>query len=122
MPDDFFIPEQCRLSTSETSRELDSHTISEFGIDGFTLMEMAASGAASHIGELEGNNQTGLYLCGKGNNAGDALAVARYLINTRNHSVSRSFLFWEMMISPVMRPQPQPSEKIARSRGKDPVF
>jgi ADP-dependent NAD(P)H-hydrate dehydratase / NAD(P)H-hydrate epimerase len=92
MPDDFFIPEQCRLSTSETSRELDSHTISEFGIDGFTLMEMAASGAASHIGELEGNNQTGLYLCGKGNNAGDALTVARYLINTRNHSVSIFFV------------------------------
>lgn len=93
MPDDLSIPESCRLYTAEKSRELDSHTINEFGIDGFTLMELAASGAAKYIGDKEGIKRSGLYVCGKGNNAGDALAVARYMVNTLRHSLTVCFLF-----------------------------
>ncbi len=80
------IPLECKLFTAEQSRSADQKTISDFGIDGFTLMEIAASGAAGLIQELQKNNKKGLFICGKGNNAGDALAVARYLINDAGHS------------------------------------
>lgn len=60
------------------SREIDQRTINEAGIDGFTLMEIAGSSAAKLL--LQEKQLThGIYLCGKGNNAGDALVVARYL-------------------------------------------
>jgi len=71
--------------TSEQCRELDEKTISEFGIDGFTLMETAAMQAARFIGEREGINKRGLFICGKGNNAGDALAAVRYLVQEYQH-------------------------------------
>src|SRR5699024_3610773 len=67
------------LLTAEQSREVDRRTIEETGIPGFTLMEVAGSSAAESILTKEGNLSHGLYLCGKGNNAGDALVVARYL-------------------------------------------
>ncbi len=94
------IPKQNRLADSNQSRELDQLTINEFGIDGFTLMEIAANGAATHIKKMEGANRKGLYLCGKGNNAGDALAVARYLANDAAHSVSILFLLGNQDLSP----------------------
>ncbi|WP_234573232.1 NAD(P)H-hydrate epimerase [Rhodohalobacter sp. 614A] len=92
MTNSFSIPVECQLSTAEQSREMDSKTINEFGIDGFTLMEIAASSAASHIKNLQGNEKSGLFVCGKGNNAGDALAVARYLINDSQHKVAIWFV------------------------------
>lgn len=76
-----------RLYTADQTRRLDDRTVREFGIDGFTLMEMAAAGAANKISELHGEGSAGLYLCGKGNNAGDALAVARYLANQSHHKI-----------------------------------
>ena len=79
---------------------MDSKTISEFGIDGFTLMELAASSAAGHIKNIQGSNKTGLYICGKGNNAGDALAVARYLINDAQHKATFFFVLGDNDLSP----------------------
>ena len=76
-----------RLYTAEQTRRLDSRTVRDFGIDGFTLMELAASGAAEKISRLHSEGSTGLYLCGKGNNAGDAIAVARYLSNQSQHKI-----------------------------------
>ena len=95
-----FIPKENRLADSNQSRELDQLTINEFGIDGFTLMEIAANGAASHIQKKEGSIRKGLYLCGKGNNAGDALAVARYLANDAGHSIKLLFLLGDEDLSP----------------------
>jgi NAD(P)H-hydrate epimerase len=79
---------------------MDSKTITEFGIDGFTLMELAASSAAEHIKNLQIPNKTGLYICGKGNNAGDALAVARYLINDAQHKIVLFFVLGDDDLSP----------------------
>lgn len=93
------IPPYNRLFLSEQARELDRQTISDFGIDGFTLMEIAASGAARRIASMQGEHRTGLFLCGKGNNAGDALAVARYLVNEQNHSATILLLFGENGLS-----------------------
>lgn len=62
-------------------READRQTIEEFGIPGFTLMETAGRGAADAIehryGTIAGKKVT--FFCGKGNNGGDGLVVARVL-------------------------------------------
>ncbi len=73
------IPHSYQLFTAQGSRELDERTISEFGIDGFTLMEIAGTRAADFILNIIEPESSGLFLCGKGNNAGDALVVARTL-------------------------------------------
>ncbi|MDZ7718623.1 MAG: NAD(P)H-hydrate epimerase [Balneolaceae bacterium] len=100
MADKLNIPVDCKLSTAEQSREMDSKTINEFGIEGFTLMELAASSAAGHIRSLRGDEKKGLYICGKGNNAGDALAAARYLINDAQHSAMFFFVLGDDDLSP----------------------
>lgn len=68
------------LLDSELSREVDRKTISKMGIEGFTLMEIAGLSAAKHLLQAHENLSHGVYLCGKGNNCGDALVVARYLM------------------------------------------
>ena len=68
------------LHTASETRELDRYTIEDFGIDGITLMELAGTQAAQDINEYVQAGWKGIFLCGKGNNAGDALVVARYLI------------------------------------------
>lgn len=100
MPDKISIPVECKLSTAEQSRSMDSKTINEFGIDGFTLMELASSSAAEHIKKLQGTGKSGLFICGKGNNAGDALAAARYLINDTRHNATFFFVLGDDDLSP----------------------
>ncbi len=84
------IPHSYQLFTAEGSRKLDEGTISEFGIDGFTLMEIAGTRAADFILQRIEPGTHGLFICGKGNNAGDALVVARIL---SEHSIQCSVLF-----------------------------
>lgn len=73
------IPHQYQLFTAQESRELDERTISEFGISGFTLMEIAGTRAADFMMETVEPKSRALICCGTGNNAGDALVVARIL-------------------------------------------
>lgn len=68
------------LLNAGLSQEIDRRTIKEMGIDGFTLMEVAGSSAAKMLLRDDPDLSHGVYLCGKGNNGGDALVVARYLI------------------------------------------
>ncbi|NGP88407.1 NAD(P)H-hydrate dehydratase [Fodinibius halophilus] len=68
------------LLTSELSQEIDQKTIQNIGIDGFTLMEVAGKSASQLLLDQYSELSNGLYLCGKGNNAGDALVLARYLL------------------------------------------
>ena len=77
-----------RLTTQEQSRNLDQSTIEEFGIDSITLMEIAGKQAAETIQEHVGDEASGVFVCGKGNNAGDAFVAARYLAETAGHSVT----------------------------------
>lgn len=74
------VPFSFYLSSAEQSRHTDRRTIEEFGIDGFTLMEVAGTRAADFIRSHFDRDSRGLILCGKGNNAGDALVVSRLLI------------------------------------------
>lgn len=68
------------IATSEESQNIDTRTINEFGIDGFTLMETAGYASARELLDEVSEGNHGLFFCGKGNNAGDALVVARYLV------------------------------------------
>ncbi|MEL7832567.1 NAD(P)H-hydrate dehydratase [Fodinibius sp. Rm-B-1B1-1] len=77
------------LFDADLSQEIDQRTIEEMGIDGFTLMEIAGSSAAKILLE-KSDLKHGLYLCGKGNNAGDALVIARYLLQ---HNVEATLVF-----------------------------
>lgn len=84
------IPHQYQLFTAAQSRELDRRTIEEFGIDGFTLMEIAGTRAADFILSKIDTQARGLVVCGRGNNAGDALVVARIL---SEHGINLDILF-----------------------------
>ncbi len=63
-------------------RELDRLCIEEYGIPGIVLMENAGRGAAEHLRrELRSNKERVVFLCGPGNNGGDAFVAARHLHN-----------------------------------------
>ncbi|RNC83694.1 MAG: NAD(P)H-hydrate dehydratase [Balneola sp.] len=93
------IPHSYQLFTAQSSRELDERTISEFGIDGFTLMEIAGTRAADFILQTIESQHSGLFLCGKGNNAGDALVVAR-ILSEAGISCTIYFVFGTENLSP----------------------
>jgi NAD(P)H-hydrate epimerase len=77
------------LFNAALSQKVDRRTTEEMEIDGFTLMEMAGSSAAKIL--LQQKELThGVYLCGKGNNTGDALVVARYLLQ---HNINATIVF-----------------------------
>jgi NAD(P)H-hydrate epimerase len=88
MPDDRSTPPPDApappLLTAAAMREADRFTIDEYGIPSFTLMESAGRGCAEAIeaayGPLDGASV--VVLCGKGNNGGDGLVVARRLVAT----------------------------------------
>ncbi|MFO8100516.1 MAG: NAD(P)H-hydrate dehydratase [Salinibacter sp.] len=67
--------------TADAMRKADRYTMEEFGLPSPTLMEAAGRGCAERIqeayGPLDGTPVT--ILCGKGNNGGDGLVVARRL-------------------------------------------
>ena len=75
------------LVTPEQMRELDRRTIDEANIPGTTLMERAGSGVVTHLlqhyGSLKGKKV--VVYCGKGNNGGDGLVVARLLQDKGAH-------------------------------------
>ncbi|GIV59966.1 MAG: bifunctional NAD(P)H-hydrate repair enzyme Nnr [Rhodothermaceae bacterium] len=67
--------------TAEAMRAADQFTIETFGLPGLTLMETAGRGAAACIATRFGplRNRRVVIFCGKGNNGGDGLVVARVL-------------------------------------------
>lgn len=73
------IPAAYTIATAEQSRHIDSITVNQAGISSFTLMEVAGSSAARSLLHQLQPGSHGVFLCGKGNNGGDALVVARYL-------------------------------------------
>ena len=73
------IPSNFRLATSSQAKSIDARTIEEAGVSGPMLMEVAGAKAAEHILLTAPLARNALIVCGKGNNAGDALVAARYL-------------------------------------------
>lgn len=76
------IPIRYRLFSAEESGALDSYSINKLGIPGQTLMEVAGAKASDYILGNHDMPSRAIVLCGKGNNAGDALVATRHL--TRN--------------------------------------
>lgn len=65
-------------------READRVTITELGLPGLVLMELAAAAVTDLVAERFADAGRVLVVCGPGNNGGDGLAVARQLRN-RGH-------------------------------------
>ncbi|HRC81600.1 MAG TPA: NAD(P)H-hydrate epimerase [Sedimentibacter sp.] len=66
-----------KVISCQEMKEIDSHAIKKIGIPGIVLMENAALKVINNI-DLNLNRYA--VVCGKGNNGGDGLAVARHLI------------------------------------------
>jgi NAD(P)H-hydrate epimerase len=75
------------LVTPDEMKRIDKTAIEEFGIPGIVLMENAALGVVREICEILGDisGKHLVVLAGKGNNGGDAFAVARHLFNMGAH-------------------------------------
>jgi len=74
-----------RILTAAEIREADRRTIEDRGIPGLILMENAAAAVTSLLAHRFSpiDEQRVTILCGKGNNGGDGLAVARQLLVRR---------------------------------------
>ncbi|HLB25581.1 MAG TPA: NAD(P)H-hydrate dehydratase [Nitrospirota bacterium] len=72
-----------KLATAAEMRELDRAAVEDYGIPGIVLMENAGRGAVSEVvhawGPVAGRKF--VIFCGKGNNGGDGLVIARHLHN-----------------------------------------
>jgi len=66
---------------AEEMREADRTTIEDLGLPGAVLMENAATGVVEAVRDGFADAESVLVLCGRGNNGGDGLAVARHLHN-----------------------------------------
>lgn len=71
--------------TRAESREVDRIALAHFGFSGLVLMENAGRGVADVLERL-GIDRPVVIACGKGNNAGDGLVIARHL-DLRGHAV-----------------------------------
>ena len=70
-----------KLATAAQMREMDRQTIEDFGVPSLVLMENAALRVVDVIAERYGplRGKQIEVVCGKGNNGGDGLAIARHL-------------------------------------------
>jgi len=80
-------PNERKLFRRQDARALDQQTISYAEIDARTLMEVAGAGAAAEIRHRIRAAQPVVVMCGKGNNGGDSLVVARFLVSN-GHQVA----------------------------------
>ena len=69
-----------RLTSSEKMRDADSRAIHLSGIPSTLLMTNAAGHIAKAALELMGENRSAVIFCGSGNNGGDGIAAAVYLL------------------------------------------
>jgi len=84
-----------KVVTPVQMREIDSYTINKVGIPGIVLMENAAVRVTDEILKDYGSlvNKNIVLLAGKGNNGGDAFAIARHLCNKGANTV---VLYWQL--------------------------
>ena len=75
------------LLSAAQMRSLDKYVIEKCGIPGLTLMENAARCVSNYIIENSSENDKIIIFCGKGNNGGDGLAVARLVADNRRGKV-----------------------------------
>ncbi len=75
------------ILTGEKMRAADRHAIETVGIPSLELMEAAGAGIAAALlgGEPDIRQKTVTVVCGKGNNGGDGLVIARHLAAAEVH-------------------------------------
>lgn len=73
-----------KLLTGDTVKDLDQSYISGENINSFQLMERAANAFCDWFKDHFTNNPSIAVFCGKGNNGGDGLAIARLLFQRGN--------------------------------------
>jgi len=73
-----------KAASAREMREIDLRAIQQFGIPGEILMESAGRGAFEYIMESMPDLSSAVIFCGKGNNGGDGLVIARHL---KDHAV-----------------------------------
>lgn len=76
-----------KIFSAQQIHEWDAFTIAQEPVSSIDLMERAAGACTDHIVQLHFFNRHFIIFCGKGNNGGDGLAIARQLLN-RNYTVS----------------------------------
>ena len=74
------------LFTAKQAKQLDEHAIQEVGFPGAVLMEKAATVLSSVIEQSIRKDEGILFVCGCGNNGGDAVAAARILKQQGYHT------------------------------------
>ena len=65
--------------TRHESRQVDERAVKHWGISSLVLMENAGRGAADALCRIATSDQSVSIFCGKGNNGGDGLVMARHL-------------------------------------------
>jgi ADP-dependent NAD(P)H-hydrate dehydratase / NAD(P)H-hydrate epimerase len=73
-----------KLLSASQLREWDEYTIKNEPVSSIELMERAARSCVKWINEQQWSGQPFMLFCGKGNNGGDGLAIARMLFNLGN--------------------------------------
>ena len=68
-----------RVLTVEQIRAVDRQAIEKYHMHSLVLMENAALGCVHWLNSHFGSGTTAVILCGRGNNGGDGLAIARHL-------------------------------------------
>ena len=76
-----YLCRRMKIFTNAQSRELDQYTIEHEPIQSVDLMERAAKAIAHTISEQWSTATPVVVFAGPGNNGGDALAIARMLID-----------------------------------------
>jgi ADP-dependent NAD(P)H-hydrate dehydratase / NAD(P)H-hydrate epimerase len=75
-----------KILTPQQIKQCDEFTINHLPVTSIELMERAASACAGYISNKLPKPEKVIIICGKGNNGGDGLAIARLLQN-KNYSV-----------------------------------
>ncbi len=78
-----------KIYDRQAFQEIERKTIDEYGIKGELLMEQAALRLSDHIEKISaGTDKNIFFLCGKGNNGGDAVVSARNMLCNGDKKIS----------------------------------
>lgn len=77
-----------KILTSAEMRACDERTVNQYGVKMHALMEHAGAATARFVQHLYPSAQRITIVCGKGNNGGDGMVAARYLIEAGKHVVT----------------------------------